>query len=239
MGMKITLIFDGDDTLWQTHFLYDQAKIRAVRLLNSNGITVGEEAFINKVDEYSIAFGKEHGFTSNRFPTALINAYKFFCDKHEANLNEETIGTLRNLAERVAITPPKEMPKARELLKSVSARFTCILYTLGNEKQQLFRLNSVCLKPYFHDIFIVSHKDEKALSKILSKFNLDIKLTWMIGNSAKSDIKPALKLGLNCIWLHSAHWLFDQSNIDKSRVFEITSLDEVFPIINDWEKGLV
>jgi FMN phosphatase YigB (HAD superfamily) len=58
----------------------------------------------------------------------------------------------------------------------------------------------------------------------------------MIGNSASSDIKPALEVGLNCIWLRGAHWLFDDALIDVSGVHQIWMLNEICPIIEAWEQ---
>ena len=58
----------------------------------------------------------------------------------------------------------------------------------------------------------------------------------MIGNSARSDIKPALEEGLRCIWLHNEHWLFDEAKVDLSAIYEITSLEEIIRIVEESEE---
>lgn len=235
MTKQTTLIFDGDDTLWQTHFLYEEAKTQAAILLNDGRLKIDRDTFAQKVNEFSVDFGNRHGFINTRFPTALTEAYKDFCKQQQVDFDESTFEQLWRLGASVATKPPKLMPQAREVLMSLSAKYECILYTLGDREQQLYRLNTVSLAPYFKHVFIVLRKDETALLRILSELNLDPLLTWMIGNSARADIEPALKLGLNCIWFHTEHWLFDDAYIDTSRVYEISTLDEIEPIIEAWE----
>ena len=236
MAEQITLIFDGDDTLWKTHYLYEEVKTQAVTLLNDAGVEVNRDAFAQKVNEFSVAIGKSQGFTNTRFPRALTGAYRHFCEQQLVDPDEKISEQLWRLGASVATKPSKLMPHAREMLEVLSAEYDCILYTLGEREQQLSRLNSVSLAPYFKHVFTVLHKGEPALRQILSELNLNPALTWMIGNSASSDIKPALKLGLNCIWFHTEHWLFDDADIDTSKVHEITSLEEVIPIIKTWER---
>lgn len=234
MSKSGTLIFDGDDTLWKTHFLYRRIKFQAASLLNSAGVAVSRGEFARKVDEISVAFGSRFGFTSERFPTALVEAYEYFCTSRRTKSDAETQETIWNLGVSVATMKPIVMPYARKVLKKLSTDYECILYTLGNEKEQRFRIDAASLNEYFKDVFIVLNKNESALKKILSGLNLEPNSVWMIGNSAKSDIEPALNQGLNCIWLHSEHWLLDEVDLDVSQIHEVKSLKEIPPIIETW-----
>ncbi len=236
MAEQVALIFDGDDTLWKTHYLYEKVKTQAAILLNDAGVEVDRDTFAQKVNEFSVAIGKSQGFTNTRFPRALTEAYRHFSEQQLVDLDEKTLEQLWKLGASVATKPSKLMPHAREILEVLSTEYDCILYTLGEREQQLYRLNSVSLASYFKHVFTFLHKGEPVLRRILSDLNLNPALTWMIGNSAGSDIKPALKLGLNCIWVHTEHWLFDDADIDASKVHEITSLEEVVPIIRAWER---
>jgi len=236
MTRQATLIFDGDDTLWQTHFLYDEAKVQARMFLNARGIKVSGRAFKQKADEFSVEFGRRYGFVSTRFPTALTEAYKYFCQRQQVVPEEGILQELWRIGTSVAGKPPRRIPEARKVLEALSAKHDCILYTLGDEEQQLYRLNAVSLASYFKRVFVVLHKNEVVLLRILSELSLNPASTWMIGNSASADIEPALKLGLNCIWLHSEHWLFDDPQKDTSGVHQILSLNEICPIIEAWEQ---
>jgi putative hydrolase of the HAD superfamily len=231
-----TLIFDGDDTLWETHFLYEKAKTEAASLLIDIGIEVDRDNFAHIVNQFSVDFGKKYGFISSRFPTALSEAYKVLCERRRVEPNEMVLEDLWKIGMSVATQLPKQIPQAREVLEILSRKYTCILYTLGDEEQQLFRLNTVSLAQYFKHVFVVLHKNEDALRNILFKLNLNPVSTWMIGNSASSDIGPALRAGLQCIWLRSEHWLFDEAHLDTSRVYQIVSIDEIVPIVEEWER---
>jgi putative hydrolase of the HAD superfamily len=235
MIRQATLIFDGDDTLWQTHTLYDEAKIQASILLNTRGLRVSDSAFIQRVDELSVEFGKRHGFISTRFPTSLTEAYTHFCQEQQVVPEEWVFQKLRKIGASVATKTPRLMSHAREVLETLSAKHCCVLYTLGDEQQQLYRLSTVSLASYFKRVFVVLHKDQEALMGILSELKLNPTSAWMIGNSASSDIRPALNLGLNCIWLRGEHWLFDDAELDPSGVHQILSLNEICPIIEAWE----
>ena len=172
-----------------------------------------------------------------RFPTALAEAYGYFCREQKVTPEAWVVKALQRIGAEVGRKPPKLMDHACEVLKSLSAKHSCILYTLGDKRQQIYRLNAVSLASYFTRVFVVLHKDEDVLLRILTELRLKTESTWMIGNSASSDIKPALALGLNCIWLRGEHWLFDDAHIDVSSVHQIGMLNEIFPIIENWEQG--
>ena len=61
------VVFDGDDTLWRTEHLYDDAQIRARQIIVDAGIDGAEwEKLERKIDVQNVA---SLGFAINRFPT--------------------------------------------------------------------------------------------------------------------------------------------------------------------------
>jgi putative hydrolase of the HAD superfamily len=63
---------------------------------------------------------------------------------------------------------------------------------------------------------------------------MDPEQTWMIGNSPKSDINPALEAGLNAVFVPHAHtWILEKQELRPGKgkllvVEQFTDLRKVF-----------
>jgi len=70
------------------------------------------------------------------------------------------------------------------------------------------------LKEYFAAVEIVAEKDEAVYRSVVSKYGLANDTTWMIGNSPKSDINPALAAGLNAVFVpHGNTWILEHDEV--------------------------
>src|SRR5258708_14870716 len=63
------IIFDGDDTLWNTQALYEAAKNQFVSFLAQYGILDGD--VMRRIDEVDAQLVETMGFAPSRFPTSL------------------------------------------------------------------------------------------------------------------------------------------------------------------------
>ena len=55
---------------------------------------------------------------------------------------------------------------------------------------------------------------------------MDPARTWMIGNSPKSDINPALEAGLNAVFIPHAHtWVLEKQEIRQTGPGRLLRLD--------------
>ena len=53
-----------------------------------------------------------------------------------------------------------------------------------------------------------------ACRRVVEERKQDPPVTWMIGNSPKSDINPALEAGLNAVFVPHAHtWILEKQDI--------------------------
>jgi putative hydrolase of the HAD superfamily len=56
----------------------------------------------------------------------------------------------------------------------------------------------------------VAEKTESAYKEIVAKYEFEPQTTWMIGNSPKSDINPALAAGIHAILVpHQMTWVLE------------------------------
>ena len=86
---------------------------------------------------------------------------------------------------------------------------TCALtlVTKGEEHFQLDKLAGSGLAPYFSHARVLRHKETSAYAQLVADLHLDPANTWMVGNSPRSDINPALQAGLGAVYIpHDDTW---------------------------------
>jgi len=63
----------------------------------------------------------------------------------------------------------------------------------------------------------VSEKDAKIYAHIADKYDCTHHSTWMIGNSPKSDINPALAAGLHAVFVpHGDTWILEHEELNAA-----------------------
>ncbi len=71
------------------------------------------------------------------------------------------------------------------------------------------------LAPFFGRTGIVKEKDTGAYRKLIADCGFDIDKSWMIGNSPKSDINPALEAGLRAVYVpHERTWHLERTALN-------------------------
>jgi putative hydrolase of the HAD superfamily len=71
------------------------------------------------------------------------------------------------------------------------------------------------VKEYFAAVEIVAEKDAGTYRSVVSKYGLLPEVTWMIGNSPRSDINPALSAGINAVFVpHDQTWILEHDTLD-------------------------
>ncbi len=70
------------------------------------------------------------------------------------------------------------------------------------------------LKKFFAAVEVVPEKDESTYAGIIAKHGLHHERTWMVGNSPKSDINPALRAGINAVFIpHNDTWILEHEEV--------------------------
>jgi putative hydrolase of the HAD superfamily len=70
------------------------------------------------------------------------------------------------------------------------------------------------LKDYFAAIEIVAEKNVPTYRSVIEKYGLLPESSWMIGNSPKSDINPAIGAGLNAVFVpHNNTWILEHEEV--------------------------
>jgi putative hydrolase of the HAD superfamily len=104
-----------------------------------------------------------------------------------------------------------------ETLADLATRHRLILMTKGNHAEQADKFSRSGLQSFFSAVEIVSEKDPETYRAVITRRELLPHASWMIGNSPKSDINPALAAGLHAVFLfHKDTWTLEHAEIDAA-----------------------
>ncbi len=207
-----TLLIDADDTLWENNIYFERAIAAFIGYLNHQTYTPAEvRAALNKVEHENII---KLGYGLHSFTQSLVTCFERLSiepitdDKHKQILS---------FAHAIRSQEIELLPGVAELLPRLAARHKLILMTKGVEAEQADKFARSGLAPHFAAVEIVSEKDPATYRDVLARHALTPSKTWMIGNSPKSDINPALAAGLNAVFLfHKDTWILEHAGINPA-----------------------
>jgi putative hydrolase of the HAD superfamily len=226
------IVFDGDDTLWRTEPLYDQARQRAREVVESVGLAGAEwEKRERQLDVENVA---HLGYSTLRFPASCVEAYEQLCAEAGSQPNPEVAQAV-DLAARTAFDEPAPlMPYARETLESLRDRgFQLILLTKGDPGLQRQRVEQSGLGPMFDVIEIVDAKTPDAFASVLAKAQIAPEDALSVGNSIPSDVLPSLAAGVQPVWIDAHVWEHEHppGEID-GRVLKVFDLADLLGLLS-------
>jgi putative hydrolase of the HAD superfamily len=204
-----TLLMDADDTLWENNVYYERAIAKFISLLDHRQHSRGQvREILNQVERESIV---KHGYGLHSFAHSLVETFeKLSTDAITPDLAER----IRSFAHQIADHPVEILRGVPETLEYLGERHHLIMMTKGNFAEQAGKVERSGLKEYFSAIEIVAEKDEATYRSVIAKYALPADTTWMIGNSPKSDINPALAAGLHAVFVpHDNTWILEHDEL--------------------------
>src|SRR6202008_1167213 len=97
---------------------------------------------------------------------------------------------------------------------ALASRNDLTLFTKGNAEEQRLKVDRSGLGHYFRHTAIVKEKDAAAYLNLVKVRALPSGNTWMIGNSPKSDINPALEAGIGAVLVPHPHtWVLERQDL--------------------------
>ena len=204
-----TLLIDADDTLWENNIYFERAIANFITFLDHCEHTPEMVRLVlNDVERESIV---KHGYGLHSFAHSLVETFeKLSVEPITPALHER----IHSFAHQIADHPIEILPGVPETLQHLSERHHLILMTKGNPAEQSGKVERSGLKEYFAAVEIVAEKDESTYRSVLAKYALPADTTWMVGNSPKSDINPALSAGLHAVFIpHGSTWILEHEEI--------------------------
>jgi len=73
------------------------------------------------------------------------------------------------------------------------------------------------MKKHFFAAEIVAEKKAETYARVTEKYGCPVRSTWMVGNSPKSDINPALAAGLHAVFVpHGDTWILEHEEVNPA-----------------------
>jgi putative hydrolase of the HAD superfamily len=207
-----TLLIDADDTLWENNIYFERAIAAFISFLDHQEYSPAEvRQTLNTVERETIL---AHGYGLSSFTRSLIDCFDRLSPSQPTEERRERV---RGFARAIAEQEIELLPGVAETLADLAGRHHLILMTKGNHAEQVDKFARSGLAPYFAAVEIVAEKDPQAYRDVILRQNIAARSAWMIGNSPKSDINPALAAGLHAVFLfHKDTWVLEHATLDSA-----------------------
>ena len=207
-----TLLIDADDTLWENNIYFERAIANFISFLNHHEFSPEQvRGVLNDVERECIV---THGYGLHSFAHALVHTFERLSVRP---VTPELHAQIHGFAHTIADHPLELLPEVPQTLQYLSARHRLILVTKGAVAEQTGKIERSELKQHFAATEIVAEKDAAIYQSIVEKYSLPHESTWMIGNSPRSDINPALAAGLHAVFVpHGNTWILEHDEVNAA-----------------------
>jgi len=156
---------------------------------------------------------RRYGFGPNRLAHSFRETYRVLCEDQGLAADEIILAELEAIGRAVAGTPPL-LGGALDALAELANRLPTVLYTQSGDPEyqlQCVRDAGVCEILGAERVRVCERKTADAFREAVNHFGIaEPALVWMVGNSVRSDVNPALTAGAHAILVDTPEpWEFD------------------------------
>jgi putative hydrolase of the HAD superfamily len=222
-----TLLLDADDTLWQNNVYFEHAIAAFISYLNHATMTPEEVRHaLNEVERENT---RVHGYGVASFQRALVTCFERL--SNEPTTPEHHV-QIESFAKSIIAREIELLSGVAQALPELASRHRLILMTKGNQGEQSDKVARSGLLPYFSAVEIPPEKHPDAYREVCARHGLACECTWMVGNSPRSDINPAIAAGLHAVFIHHPDtWVLEHESLaaapDGQRLLEVRSFSEL------------
>lgn len=227
--MPFTIVFDLDDTLIPTGHLYREAIWQCGRIITQ---ALGPRSpSVRKLMEHQERLDSElavfYGYRNGRFPNGLIGTYRHFCRRAGCYPDSAVERAVLHAALRFTEGPFHAFPGVPEVLTQFHRRQHRLhVVTRGDGELQRRKLCEAQIGHYFSSLVVVPMGTKRNALRHLMETEPG---PWiMVGDGRRSDIRPALEIGMRAVWLRGGDpWEHLDEELDPSRHHTIDDLREL------------
>jgi putative hydrolase of the HAD superfamily len=205
-----TLLIDADDTLWENNIYFERAIASFISYLDHHQYSPAEVR--EKLNEVEREHTSQHGYGVTSFRRSLVTCFeRLSLEPITAEKHDRIVSFAQSILEQEI----ELLPGVEATLPQLASRHKLILVTKGNEAEQVDKLKRSGLRDYFAAVEVPREKNPAAYHTVCAKYRLEPVSTWMIGNSPKSDVNPALAAGLHAVYIHHPNtWVLEHDTLD-------------------------
>ena len=220
-----SLIFDADDTLWENNIYFEEAFDRFCNYLNHSALDPVQIRSV--LDEIESVNAKINGYGSKNFAINLQTCLQHLAERQ---ISQQDLTTVSAFATAILAKPMELIDGVQETIAKLSEFHTLTIFTKGDKDEQQIKVDRSGLGKYFRHIGIVKEKNREAYLHLAADQGFDQDHTWMIGNSPKSDINPALAAGLKAVYVpHPRTWSLEKEAIPAQhpRLLQVEKISDL------------
>jgi len=205
-----TLLIDADDTLWENNIYFERAIGSFISYLDHKTHTPSEvRENLNHCEHRTIA-ARGYGLIS--FRQSLADCFR---ELSSEPVTEEQRQEIDRFADIIHNHDIELLPSVSETLNELATRHRLILVTKGDHGEQTGKLQRSGLGNYFAGVEVLPEKHNEAYQSLRVRHGFEADSTWMIGNSPRSDINPALSAGLHAVFIpHEFTWVLEHEAVN-------------------------
>jgi len=218
------LLIDADDTLWENNIYFERVIETAQQMLREFGVEPG--AFRSRLNETERRHIPVHGYGTLNFTRSLVETFESFLPAGSdpwftMRIQELAVGIMNEPMEIIAGVP--------ETLEYLSRRHSLFLVTKGDAVEQSAKVEASGLRRYFLEVEVLADKNAGVFENLLAGHGWDPERTWMVGNSRRSDIIPALEAGINAVYIPHPHtWVLEHADpVEHPRLIELERFSDL------------
>ena len=221
-----TVLLDADDTLWENNRYYEASFDEFVAFLDHEHLSAAEIRTV--LDRFEIA----NGYGARAFARSLRETFA----EITGEADDETLGTVEGLGLRILEIDIEIMAGVETTLEALRPHHDLFLFTKGDLEEQQLKIQRSGIGHLFDAHIVAADKKPHTYADIVDSFGLEPEQTWMIGNSTRSDIQPALEAGLHAVFIpHPMTWHLEHVEIDhhpgwRGRFEEIERFDALLTL---------
>jgi putative hydrolase of the HAD superfamily len=200
-----TLLLDADDTLWENNIHYERAFEEFVHVLDHAHLSPSEIRQV--LDRFEMA----NGFGARAFARSLTETFAELSGVSDS----EAIERVEQLGLRILEIEMEIIEGVESTLRALRPHHDLILFTKGDLEEQQLKIQRSGIGHYFDAHIVAADKKVHTYAEVTDSLGLNPDHTWMVGNSTKSDIQPALEAGLHAVFIpHPMTWHLEHIDLE-------------------------
>ncbi|GAB5447811.1 HAD family hydrolase [Gymnodinialimonas sp.] len=222
--------FDADDTLWQNESFFRLTEDKFAELLAD--FAEGPQ-LRDRLLEFETKNIGHYGFGIKGFMLSMIETAVAVTD---GRVDGRVIGEILDMGQDMLRHPIHLLPHVEETLATLSDRYPLVLITKGDLLHQEQKLAASGLGDLFSAVEIVSEKHPGTYDHAFSVHGMGPKHAMMVGNSMKSDIRPALDVGAHAVYVpHGQTWALEHAETPDGhpRYHELPNLGGLVELVGE------
>jgi putative hydrolase of the HAD superfamily len=215
---------DADDTLWENARYFEEVIDGFEQLMADLGIPADDaHAALERCEERNIPLT---GYGAAPFAASVREAAQGLCPSVGPGGAARIAGFARDAERRIRDHAIRLLPGVADGVARLAAARELVVLTKGRPGEQTSKVERSGLSAHFTDVLVVPEKTNAVYRDACAQQRVAPSVTWMVGNSPRSDVNPARRAGLRTVLVaHDAPWHREVEPLEQAGIATIHAAD--------------